>query len=255
MNGMTQRFDGKVVVVTGGSSGIGHAVAVRLAADGAAVVVGARGKDAGERVCAGIRAGGGRAAFVATDVTVEAHLARLVATAVDEFGRLDAAFNNAGSVTAGGPLDRVDDAAWRAELDVNLTSVFYGLKYEIPAILESGGGAIVNNASIGAVRGIPGLAGYVAAKHGVIGLTRSAALEQAGRGVRINAIVTGNVDTPLYRSLLHVGPDDDLPPGPNPTGRVADPAEVAAFVAFLMSDEARFITGAALPVDGGSTAG
>jgi NAD(P)-dependent dehydrogenase (short-subunit alcohol dehydrogenase family) len=132
--------------------------------------------------------------------------------------------------------------------------VFYGLKYELPAIAESGGGAILNNASLGGVGGIAGLGAYVAAKHGVVGLTRSAALEWAAGGVRVNAIVTGNVDTPLYRGLLGAGPDDEVQ-GFNPMGRVATPEEVAAFVAFLLSDESRFVTGAALALDGGSTAG
>lgn len=126
----------------------------------------------------------------------------------------------------------------------------------IPAMLDSpGGGSIFNNASTGGVRGIPGMAAYVAAKHGVVGLTRSAALEGADHGVRVNALVTGNVDTPLYRSLLGAPPHGELPaPAPNPTGRVASPAEIASFVAFLLSDESAFITSEALAIDGGFTA-
>ena len=246
---------GRVALITGGSSGIGYATAARLAAGGAAVVIGGRGAEAGERAAARIRADGGEALFVAADVTIEADMADLVAAAVNRYGRLDHAVNNAGGVLAAGPLTEVTAENWAAELASNLSSVFYGLKHQIPAILAAGGGAIVNNASIAAVTGVPGMAAYVAAKHGVLGLTRSAALEYAARGVRVNALVTGNVDTPLYRGLIGAGPADELPPGPNPTGRVADPAEIAALVAFLFGDEARFITGAALPIDGGSTAG
>jgi NAD(P)-dependent dehydrogenase (short-subunit alcohol dehydrogenase family) len=246
-----RRFASRVVVITGGSSGIGLAVAQRVVAEGGAVVLGARGADAGE---AAARTIGERAVFVRADVTREADAAALVATAVERFGRLDGAFNNAGGVLAGGRLSELAAGDWDAELALNLTSVFYSMKHEIAAMAD--GGAIVNNASIGGVRGIGGLAPYVAAKHGVVGLTRSAALAHAGDGVRVNAIATGNVDTPLYRSLLGAG--DDVPredlDAPNPTGRVAGPEEIAAFVAFLLSDEARFITGAALAADGGSTA-
>jgi NAD(P)-dependent dehydrogenase (short-subunit alcohol dehydrogenase family) len=255
---MTQRHErlaSKVIIVTGGSSGIGRAVAERVVAEGAAVVIGARRTDVGESVAHNLRAGGGRATFVAADVTDEADMATLVRVAVEEYGRLDGAFNNAGGVNPSGPVDQLDTAAWRADLDQNLTSVFYGLRHQIPAIADVGGGAIVNNASTAALSGIPGMASYVAAKHGVVGLTKSAALECASRGVRINALVTGNVDTPLYRRLLGApdGPDVGLE-APNPTGRVAQAAEIAAFVAFLLSDEAAFITGAALPIDGGATA-
>lgn len=250
---MTDRLAGKVVLVVGGSSGIGRATAERLAAEGAAVVIGARRAEAGEVVAAGIREDGGKAVFVRADATVEEGVAGLVGRAVEEFGRLDGAFNNAGGVAAGGPLAGLSADAWQAELELNLVSVFYGLKYELSAIAETGGGAVLNNASMAGVRGVPGLAAYTAAKHGVVGLTKAAALEFAGRGVRVNALVTGNVDTPLYRGLLGAGPDDEIE-APNPMERVAGADEVAAFAAFLLSDESRFVTGAALAIDGGGTA-
>jgi NAD(P)-dependent dehydrogenase (short-subunit alcohol dehydrogenase family) len=250
---MTGRLQSKVVIVTGGATGIGRAVAGRVIADGGAVVIAGRREAAGEQAAAELRKGGGQALFVATDVTVEREAERLVEVAVAEFGRLDGAVNNAGGVNAMGPVHTVGSEAWHTELEHNLTSVFYCLKFQIPAM--TGGGSIINNASIGGVRGIPGLGAYVAAKHGVVGLTRSAALEGAERGVRVNALVTGNVDTPLYRRLIGAPPEGELAgSAPNPTGRVSSPDEIASFVTYLLSDEAAFITGAALAIDGGATA-
>jgi NAD(P)-dependent dehydrogenase (short-subunit alcohol dehydrogenase family) len=249
------RLASKVIVVSGGTSGIGRAVAERAASEGAAVVIGGRRAELGENLAERIRAAGGRALFVAADVTVEGDAAKLVHTAVEEFGRLDGAFNNAGGVNSTGGIGQVEEAEWRADLEQNLTSVFYGLKHQVPAILAGGDGAIVNNASLAGVTGVPGLAPYAAAKHGVVGLTRAVALECADRGVRVNALVTGNVDTPLYRRLLGAPAEGDVElDAPNPSGRVAAPEEIAAFVVFLLSDDAAFITGAALAVDGGSTA-
>ncbi|WP_017591541.1 SDR family NAD(P)-dependent oxidoreductase [Nocardiopsis potens] len=249
------RFTDKVVLVTGGNSGMGRAVAERLAAEGAAVVLGARRKDLGDQVAAEIRAGGGRAVFVPADVTVEEDAARLVQAAIDEFGRLDGAFNNVGGMNGFGPVPEISDSAWRADLDVNLTSVFYGLKYQLPAILAAGGGAVLNNASNLGVTGTPTVAPYVAAKHGVVGLTRAAALENAGAGVRVNALVTGGVDTPLFAQTMGATPEGRAQvEAMLPVGRIAQPDEIAAFAAFLLSDESRFITGAALAIDGGITA-
>lgn len=250
------RLKSKVVMIVGATSGIGRAVALRVAAEGATVVAAGRRADLGEDLAADIIASGGQALFVRCDATVEDDVAAAVDAAVTTFGRLDSAVNNAGGVLARGPLDQTAGDTWRAELDLNLTSVFHGLKHQLPAIRAAGGGAVVNNASTAGVSAVPGLAAYTAAKHGVVGLTRSAALEWADRGVRVNTLVTGNVDTPLYRELLGAPPDRPAHElhAPNPTRRVADPREIAGFVAYLLSDEATFITGAALAIDGGATA-
>jgi NAD(P)-dependent dehydrogenase (short-subunit alcohol dehydrogenase family) len=249
---MSQRFAGKVILITGATSGMGRAVAERVAAEGAKVVLAARGKRTGDELAASLP----EAIFVPTDVTVEADVAELVRQAVERYGRIDGAFNNVGAATALGPLTSIDGDAWNAELALNLSSVFYGLKHEIPALDAAGGGAIVNNASNLGVVGGAGIGAYSAAKHGVVGLTRSAALDTATRGIRVNALVTGGVDTPLLRGNLGVEPEEAvrLAGGWHPVGRIAQPEEIAAFVAFLLSDEAKFITGAALAIDGGITA-
>ncbi|RKR91811.1 NAD(P)-dependent dehydrogenase (short-subunit alcohol dehydrogenase family) [Micromonospora pisi] len=247
------RLRSKVIVVTGGSSGMGRAFAQRAASEGAKVVIGARDKTRGDEVVAGIRDSGGEALFVPTDVTIEEQVAALVGEAVAQFGRLDGAFNNVGG-TSPGRLREIDEAFWRDTIDRNLTSVFFSLKHEIPAIVASGGGSIVNNASTMGVIADPNIAAYVAAKHGVIGLTRSAALDAAREGVRVNALVTGLVDTSLFRQGARNPELQQHFLDMQPSGQIGTEEDVAAFTAFLLSDEATYITGAALSIDGGMTA-
>ncbi len=252
---MSTRFANQVALITGASSGIGRAVALRLAAEGAAVVLGSRGKDAGEAVAEEIRATGARAVFVPTDVTSEADVARLTEAALTEFGRLDMAFNNAGTITAIGPVQDIDDAGWRADLEVNLTSVYYGMRHQVPALAASGGGVILNNASNVGLVGMGSISPYVAAKHGVVGLTRAVALETAAQGIRVNALCSGAVDTPAFRATMGATPESLASiEALHPIGRISTPDEIASFCAYLLSEEASFITGAALSIDGGFTA-
>lgn len=249
-------FEGKVALVTGGNSGIGRAAALAFATEGAKVVVAARREKEGRDVVGEIENSGGEAIFVATDTTREEEVEALVARTLDSFGRLDVAFNNAGALTAFGAVVEQSEEGWRGEIDANLTSVFLSMKHEIPAILDSGGGAVINNASQLGLVGIGGgVAPYVAAKHGVIGLTRAAALEYAEQGLRVNAIAPAGVDTPLFRSSMGATEEGaqmvrDL----HPVKRVAEPEEIASFVLYLASEEANFFTGAALAMDGGWTA-
>lgn len=253
---MSDRLQSKVIIVTGGTSGMGAAFARRAASEGATVLIGARDKARGAATAAEIAREGGKALFVPADVTVEEEVAHLVDVAVTEFGGLHGAFNNAGGGNSQGALRDIDASFWNRVIALNLTSVFYSLKYEIPAIVASGGGSVVNNASVVGVVGDPAAAAYAAAKHGVVGLTRSAALDAAKEGVRVNALVTGLVNTPLWQGFIASNPEAaNALLAQQPTGRAADESEVAAFAAFLLSDESPFITGAALAIDGALTAG
>lgn len=252
---MPRNLQSKVIIVTGGTSGMGAAFAKRAASEGAIVVIGARDAARGEATTAEIEAVGGRAFFMQTDVTKEEELSRLVDFAVGEFGGLHGAFNNAGGGDNQRTFEQTDAAFWHNMIATNLTSVFYSLKYEIPAIAVSGGGGIVNNASIAGAVGDASMPAYTAAKHGVVGLTRSAALDSAREGVRVNALLTGLIDTPLWRAAVSAYPEiEDRFLSQIPTGRAGSEQDVAALTAFLLSDESSFINGAALAVDGGFTA-
>ncbi len=247
-------LDGKVALVTGASRGIGAAVARAYAQAGAAVVLAARDADALDRLAAELVKGGGQALAVPTDVADADAVARLVSRTVDAFGRLDVACNNA----AGGghgptPLAEVPVEAFDSALAVSLRGVFVAMKHEIPAMVASGGGSIVNMSSTAGIDAVGGLAAYVTAKHGLEGLTRVAALDYAGQGVRVNAIAPGPI---LTDNLARAGAGAQGAAASRlPVGRVGQPDEVADAVVWLSSEAAAFVTGTTLVVDGGLTAG
>jgi NAD(P)-dependent dehydrogenase (short-subunit alcohol dehydrogenase family) len=247
----------KVALVTGGGSGIGRAAALAFADAGAKVVVsGRREKEAFETV-AQIKKNGGQATFIKVDVSNEADVVRLIDQTVSTYGRLDAAFNNAGIEGEVGKQTHEQSVAnYRAVMDTNVLGVLLAMKHEIAAMSKNGGGAIVNNASVGGLVGFPGASTYVASKHAVLGLTKTAALEYAKQGIRVNAVSPGGIETPMLNRFTG-GPGTDFfnqLAGMHPIGRLGRPEEIAEAVLWLCSEKASFVTGLSLTADGGWTA-
>ncbi|MEU2247898.1 SDR family NAD(P)-dependent oxidoreductase [Streptomyces sp. NPDC019224] len=247
-----QEFAGRTALVTGGASGIGLALAHRLAGAGASVVVADYNEDSARKAVAALESAGGRAAAVALDVTDPASVEAGVRFAVDTFGALHLAVNNAGIGGPSHPTGEYPLESWDRVVATNLSGVFYSMRYELPAIVAAGGGAIVNMSSILGTNGFAGSPAYVAAKHGVVGLTKSAALEYAAQNVRINAVGPGFIDTPLLRDTE--APARDHLISLHPAGRLGTSEEVAELAAFLLSDRASFIHGSYHLVDGGYSA-
>lgn len=245
-------FSGKVVLVTGGRRGIGRATAELFAQNGAKVVIGDI-DPAGSETVEEIKRDGGEAIFVRTDVSDEGDVKNLIATAINTYGGLHCAFNNAGVLLPTVMLTEMDEKTFDQTLAVDLKGIFLCMKHEIAHMLQSGGGAIVNNASIAGLIAEPGISAYIAAKHGVIGLSKAAAVEYANQGIRINALAPGLVNTAMTKSWF----DDPSMRAHfianTPIGRVSQPTEIANMVLFLCSDFASFAVGHTFVVDGGYT--
>jgi NAD(P)-dependent dehydrogenase (short-subunit alcohol dehydrogenase family) len=252
------RFNGKVAIITGGTSGIGLATAQLFAQEGARVVLMARNKSRGQEAVELITTAGGQSIFVPGDVGVAADCQRCVAATIETYGRLDILFNNAGVIHVNRNLVETSEEEWDATLNSNLKSIFLMSKYAIPRIAGTGGGVIVNNASIFGLVGGSGVAAYCAAKGGVITLTKAMALDHAAQNIRVNCICPGSVDTPMLENEMKDlgGSEIELPrfAARHPLNRIATPQEIARSVAYLASDDASFVTGIALPVDGGRSA-
>ena len=249
-------FKEKIALVTGGTSGIGLAAASLLASRGAKVVVAARNQDTGESAIDQIRTSGGTAIFMPCDVSDANQCESLVADIVEKYGRLDIAHNNAGVATSGKLLHEYSQELWDETIACNLTGTWLCMKYELEVMKDQGGGAIVNSASIAGVIGYAKSALYTAAKHGIVGLTRNAAIDYGPYGIRVNAVCPGPVQTPmLEKAFAARGPDaKDWFLSRIPLGRFATVDDVAHAIAWLASDESAFVTGHTLFVDGGWTA-
>ena len=246
------RLSGKVAIVTGASSGIGRATAKLFAKEGAKVVVGARREAELASLVREIAAEGGEARAVAGDVQSEAYAKDLVAAAEKQFGRLDIAFNNAGTIGPSGPTTEIAEKDWTSALAVNLTSAFLGAKHQIPAMLKQGGGSIIFTSTfVGYTVAFPGVAAYAASKAGLIGLTQALAAEYGPQGVRVNAILPGAVDTPMYQQVNNTPEQQAWLTNLHALKRVGKPEEIARSVLYLASDDSAFVTGTASLIDGG----
>jgi NAD(P)-dependent dehydrogenase (short-subunit alcohol dehydrogenase family) len=245
-------LEGKVALVTGAAMGIGRSAAQVFAREGAAVVVADIDVDGGYETVAMVEEAGGRAAFVHTDVSVQSEVEAMVAFAVDTFGGLDCAHNNAGVAAPMAPLADYPDDGWASTLGVMLNGVYYCMKAEISRMLERGGGAIVNTASGVGLVGYRHQAAYTASKHGVIGLTKVAALDYGAQGIRVNAVCPGTARTPMVDEAIRRQPSiEDYLRGLHPIGRIGEPSEIAEAAVWLCTPAASFVLGVALPVDGG----
>ncbi|HTQ62148.1 MAG TPA: SDR family oxidoreductase [Candidatus Solibacter sp.] len=253
---MITELHGKVGLITGGTSGIGRDTAVLFAKSGAKVVVAGRREPEGKETIDMVRAAGGDGLFVKTDVSRAADVASLIQQTIAKYGRLDVAFNNAGIEGNWLPIVDQPEEDWDRTIDINLKGTWLCLKYEIQQMLRQGGsGAIVNMASVAGLMGAAAAATYVASKHGVIGLTKSAALETARSGIRVNVVCPAVIETPMGNRIFGEGPMHDFALGHHPIGRFGKPLEIAEAVVWMCSDRASFMTGQSLVLDGGFLAG
>jgi NAD(P)-dependent dehydrogenase (short-subunit alcohol dehydrogenase family) len=251
---MSRLLEGKSALVTGGASGIGRAAALAFAHEGARVMVADVNEAEGRKAAQEIRDAGGEARFARTDVTREEEVATMVRETVDAFGGLDCALNNAGMTGAAGPIQGLELEEFERVIALNLVGVFLCMKHEIPAMLD-GGGAIVNMASGAGLIPTPALAPYCASKHAVLGLTKTAALENARTGIRVNAICPGSTDTPMLQAAMAANPQvREMILSGQPGGRLGTAEEIAEAAVWLCSDRASFVTGHSMLVDGGAVA-
>ncbi len=253
---LIKEFEGKVALITGGSSGIGRATAIAFAKKGAKIVIASRREKESEETVAMIKEIGSEAIFVKTDITKATEVENLVNQTINTYNRLDYAFNNAGTEGILGPSIEQTEENWNQVINTNLKGVWLSMKYQIPQMLKNGVGAIVNNASTFGLVGFPNVSIYCASKHGVIGLTKAVALEQATAGIRINSVCPGMIQTDMVDRFF--GESDESEGkvkmlAAHPIGRIGKPEEIANAVVWLCSDAASFITGHSLTIDGGYT--
>jgi NAD(P)-dependent dehydrogenase (short-subunit alcohol dehydrogenase family) len=252
---MKTDLSGKTALITGGTSGIGRETAVQFAKAGARVVVAGRRETEGEKTVELVRAEGGQGVFVKADVSHGAEVEMLVKKTVDKFGRLDIAFNNAGIEGTWAPIALQSEKDFDHVININLKGVWLSLKYEIRQMMAQGGGVIVNMSSVAGLLGFAGAAAYIASKHGVLGLTKTAALETAKSNIRVNAVCPAVVETAMAERLFGAPDIQKFVLGQHPIGRFGRPEEIASAVVWMCSDGASFMTGQSLVLDGGFTAG